>query len=474
MKLMFIAIAGFLLAVPSATAQVMPTSRAGIILFTLPADRQRVEEAGYTALKPFGPDGYEIRIRPPFEIWSSAADAVEMHARWLATAYTVQPATVPTAFRHFGGFDVALRTFYLGASDGRIVPVLVAVLKSGTKAAVIEFVNANPQSPQAIQQMASFIDGCRLAHTQVLVSADPPLTVYDAEETIDILQWLIDARLTFAQRAAIRSRIIDDWKAKDAGTIANVRGILEFRSQVVKLPPAQQNLVRRQNEAELIAGLRAVSDSVSALLLQAYESSHRPIAAGIPALTRQQADAALDLFYFMAGQLEGVQATPTAAAKTAWAANLARAWTTLPAETRTAVAAMPVTWAVTLAVWPEMPPAVREQVKGTYAQMDVVKALRSDFVAARNHAATTQPWHPAAPPHAAPVVMAGPSPAGFNASAPAPTPPQNGNAVDVSAQISRMNQNYQATSSMLTTQYNSTINMMAAIGNMSGPRYTVR
>jgi hypothetical protein len=474
MKRMFIAIAGLSLAVPPATAQMMPSSRAGIVLFTLPADRQRVEEAGYTALKPFRPDSYEIRIRPPFEIGSSAADAVEMHARWLATAHTVQPATMPTAFRHSGGFDVALRTFYLGAPDGRIVSVLVAVLKSGTKAAVVEFVAATPQSPQAIQQMASFIDGCRLAHTQLLVSGTPPLTVYDAEETIDMLQWLIDAPLTVAQRAAIRSQIVDDWKAKDAGTIANLRRILEFRNQLVKLPPAQQNLVRRQNEVELIAGLRAANDSVSALLLQTYESAHRPIAAGIPALTRQQADAALDLFYFMAGQLEGVQATPTAAAETAWAGNLARVWATLPAETRNAVAAMPMTWALTLAVWPEMPPAVREQVKATYAQMDVVQALRSDFVAARNQAYTTRAWYPPAPQQPAAVVMAGPSPAGFNASAPAPTPPQNSNAVDVSAQISRMNQNYQATSSMLTTQYNSTINMMAAIGNMSGPRYTVR
>ena len=44
----------------------------------------------------------------------------------------------------------------------------------------------------------------------------------------------------------------------------------------------------------------------------------------------------------------------------------------------------------------------------------------------------------------------------------------------MSAQISKMNANYAATSSMLTLGYNSTINMMAAMGNMSGPRYRVR
>jgi hypothetical protein len=34
---------------------------------------------------------------------------------------------------------------------------------------------------------------------------------------------------------------------------------------------------------------------------------------------------------------------------------------------------MPVTWALTLAVWTDMMPAVREQVKATYSQMDVVR-----------------------------------------------------------------------------------------------------
>jgi hypothetical protein len=474
MRLMFIVMAGISLAVSTAASEPIPTSRSGIVLFTLPVDRQRVEEAGYTALKPFRPDSYEIRIRPAFDISSSVADAVEMHARWMATAYAVQPATMPSAFHHPAGFDVALRTFYLRGADGRVASVLVAVLKGGTKAAVIEFVSATPQSPLAIEQMVRFIDGCRLAHTQVVVSGNPPLTVYDVEETIDVLQWLIDAPLVVATRAAIRTQIIDDWKAKDASTIAEVRRILEFRDQVIKLPPAQQNLVRRQNETDLVAGLRTEKNRASAVLLESYESAHPPIAAGTPALTRQQADAAIDLFYFMAGQLEGVQAAPTEAAKTAWAGNLARSWATLPLETRKAVAAMPVTWALTLAVWPQMAPTVREQVKWTYAQMDVVKTLRSDFAIARAQASASQQWYPPAPQQPASGVMAGPGPAGFNGFAAAPTRPQDSSGVDVSQQISRMNQNYQATSSMLTSQYNSTISMMAAIGNMSGSRYTVR
>src|SRR5262245_8666709 len=215
MKLMFIVLALLAVAIPPAAAEPMPTSRSGIVLFTLPVARQRVEEFGYTALKSFRPDGYEIRIRPPFDTVSSAAEAVETHARWLATAYAVQPATTPAAFRHSNGFDVALRTLYLRGSDGRVVSLVVAVLNSGTEAGVVGFVAAGQRSPQALAQIASFIDGCRLANTQVLVSGNPPLTVYDVEETIDVIQWLLDAPLGFATRAAVRSQIIDDWRARD-------------------------------------------------------------------------------------------------------------------------------------------------------------------------------------------------------------------------------------------------------------------
>src|SRR5262245_30575183 len=198
-----------------AAAQQLPSSRSGIVMFTLPPDRIRVEEAGYTALKPLGADAYDIRIRAPFDTSATAVDAVEMHARWLSTFYRVQPISMPTGMRHPGGFDLAFRSFYVGGADGRVSLVLVAVLKSGGKAAVIEFVAATPQTPQAVQRMLAFLDGCRLAHTQVAVAGRPPLTVYDLESTVDLIQWLIDAPLTPSQREMVRSDIVDGWMRKD-------------------------------------------------------------------------------------------------------------------------------------------------------------------------------------------------------------------------------------------------------------------
>jgi hypothetical protein len=338
-------VAAMLLPAATSEAQEIVSSPVGTVLFSLPGDRLRVEEAGYTALKGIGfVAAPEIRIRPPFQSFGAAGDAVEMHAHWVATAFRVQAVTVPTAFRHRAGFDVALRTFILTGGDGRTATLVVAALKSHATTAIVEFISAGPQSPQAFRQLADFLDRCRLEHIQLLAGGTPPLT-------------------------------------------------------------------------------------------------------------RPQADAALDVFYFMAGQLEGVQAMPSAAAKDHWAAGLAAAWSTLPPDSRTAIAAMPEIWAATVTQWAGLTPSDRQQVSHSYAQLDVIKALRADLAAARDrmNAAAATPAQPA-PAQAA----------------------RAAGTVDVSSEIANHASRNQAAISWSNQQFNATMTQMAAIGNMSGTRYTTR
>ena len=122
---MLLTAASFQAATP-VMAQPMPDSRSGLVLFPMPPDRVRVEENGYTRLRSIGADGYDIFIRAPFESLGSASDAVEMHARWLASFYRVQPAGAPTAIPHTGRLDVAVRAFYIGTPDGRTSYTVVA------------------------------------------------------------------------------------------------------------------------------------------------------------------------------------------------------------------------------------------------------------------------------------------------------------------------------------------------------------
>ena len=436
-------------------AQPVANSRSGLVLFPMPPDRLRVEENGSTRLRSLGTDSYDIFIRAPFDVTGSAADAVERHARWLAAFYRVQPVGAPTTIPHPGGLDVSARSFVIGSADGRTSFTVVAAVKGGAKAAIVEFLAPQPQPVQAVQKMLVFLQGCELAHMQLAAAGPPPLTVYDLESTLDLLEMLLDLRLSPAQREFVRADLLTDWRRGDAETVAQVRQFVELRDQLGRLSAARVNMVRRQVEQQLTAALRQETSPVAAMLVRAYDAAHPAIAAGLPALTRQQADAALDLFYFLAGQLEGVTASPSAGVRATWAATLAASWPTLPLEMRQAIVGMPATWALTQAVWPELTVAMRQQVAATYATFDVVQVIRADFVAARNQFRANVPVYRPAP----------------SSVAAAPAPAAN---VDVSEQMARMNRNYQVTQSMLNSGFNSTMTQMANIGNWSGTRYTVR
>ncbi len=85
----------------------------------------------------------------------------------------------------------------------------------------------------------------------------------------------------------------------------------------------------------------------------------------------------------IAGQIEGVQATPTAAEKEEWARGLIERWPKLDVNARKRMAAMPLTWATTRAYWPEMAEADRAEIKKGFAQVEFIKEIRSVFAKAK-------------------------------------------------------------------------------------------
>jgi predicted component of type VI protein secretion system len=332
---------------------------------------------------------------------------------------------------------MAVRGFFLVSADGRPHWIYVWVLQSGAKSAVIEFFADDPKLLADPKPIGDFVDACRLAHAQMLVAGDPPLTVYDVEETIECLQWVMDAPFTAEQREVFRSEIIDGWKKKDAETIQSVSQVFKFRAELAKLPAEKQEFVRKQCEAEVVATLRKDTDKCSKLLTEIYDAAHKPIAEGDPALTRQQADSALELFFFMAAQLEGVQARPSATDKEGWATQLTAGWPKLDAGIKKSFATMPAAWAATRAGWTEMTEAEREGIKKQFAQLDFIKEMRTHFAKVKTEA---------------------------------------GASADAAALQSKIQQNYSVTSSLLKMGYDSTMTQMASIMNMSSSnnRYSYR
>jgi len=428
MILIFVALAALV-----TQTQDLPPSRAGIVLFKMPADRERQEDSRYTVLKAGGDaaKGYDIRIRPAAEAKGSVTDALDAHAAFLATTYAqVRPANDFRTSKHSAGYDACYRPYFLAGADGRPSAAYVFILQSGAKSVAIEFVAPDAKNLADVKPIVEFVEACRLAHAEVLVPGTPPLTVYDVEETFACIQWLLDVSFTADQKEVFRAEILDGWKKKDAETIQSVAQILQLRGELAKLTPEQQDVVRKQSEGEMLAELRKQKDDRCAkLLVEIYDASRKPIAEGDPALTRQQADAALELFYFMAAQLEGISAKPTLEEKNEWAKRIAEGWAKLNPAARKVFGLMPLTWSATQAGWAEIPAPEKEAIQKGFAQMDLVKELRTHFAKAKS---------------------------------------QGG--ADAAATLSKMQSDRQLTMSLLKTGYDSTMTQMAAMRNMTDTR----
>jgi len=131
----------------------------------------------------------------------------------------------------------------------------------------------------------------------------------------------------------------------------------------------------------LIKAARKESDAVAKMIVQVYEAAHQPIAPGDPPLTRQAADAMLEVLFFMAAQVQGGDAAaaalpqPTQEMKDQWAKNLAANYAKADAAARNQIAKMPLTWAALRMLWPELPEADKTQARAQWDQSNEVKQV---------------------------------------------------------------------------------------------------
>jgi hypothetical protein len=432
-------------AASAARAEDLPPSRAGLVLFKMPAGRQRVLEGDVTVLRATDPNAktYEVRILPPGDSRGTAADALEAYAA-PQNGSRLTPAGDMTAYRHpVTGYDVATRAYRMRDGRGDVIAIAyVFVLQSGARNNLIEVFAPEEVLRKENQAISDFVLGCRLAHVAALVPGNPPLTVYDLDEGLAFLEWILDVSFTDEQRGIFKFEIIDGWKKKDQETIESMQAIHMRRAELARLTPDQQDLVRKQIEGALVADLRKQKDDRCAkLLVSIYDASRKPLAAGPPALTRQQADSAIELFYFMAGQLESFDGKPTAEEKDQWAKRLTDDWPKIAPMLRQQVTMMPLAWAATRAGWYEMKDADREEIKKGFAQIAFVKEIRAVFAKAKANAQAAQ------------AAEAGANPM---------------------AELTRLRSLNATSAAIMNTSYNSTMSLMASMRNMSGGSWQYR
>lgn len=376
----------------SAGADEPPMSRSGNVLFRLPDGWQRKEAADFTAIfPPQAAKWFEIRLMPGAEWEGKLRDGLETHVQMLSKGRKVLGRTDVVEARNASGFDFASVAIVLELAPGDNRWWAVWLARAGKRVQPVYVVANDAKEFETHFKTADvFLNSLRFANLNVIAAGDPPLTQFMVEETTDFVEWLMDVPFTTEQRQVFRDSLIESWKTKDKAGIEGVANVMKARNELATLTPEKRDFVRKSLAPQLVDGWRKENDKAAKMLVDLYDSARKPIAAGEPPLTRPAADAALELLYFMAGQLENSPGVaPTAGEKDEWAKRLSENFAKFPEDQRKQLTAMPLMWAAVRAAWPELPATERDKLKAAFKDLEPVKAIAANIAKAKADKATT-------------------------------------------------------------------------------------
>lgn len=228
----------------------------------------------------------------------------------------------------------------------------------------------------------------------VLAPGTPPLTRGMAVDMIGFFEWILDVQYAANTREELEQYLVSKWQQNDANEIANVLQQLQLFAQVKAATPAMRAYWREENQAQIVAALRASNEPIAIALLTYYDLANEPLAAGDPPLTREMADSTLRLLAFIqAASQNGRPMAISAAAAENWRAQLVQHYGEMSNEQRQAIAAMPRMATMVEAAWEQMPEGDRaayaEQLRQQFG--GVLPAAPVWTAPATSAAATTTP-----------------------------------------------------------------------------------
>jgi hypothetical protein len=203
----------------------------------------------------------------------------------------------------------------------------------------------------------------------VLAPGDPPLTREGLDRFTYFVEWLLDVPLTQQQKQLVATSFVEAWEKQDAEEIQGYVDTLDLEAQVSALPKEDRLLVREQVQPQVLELLRnQPNDEGARWLLGIYEAGHQPLAEGNPPLTRQMADAYVELMCFMLSEVIGEPLPASPELRDALAASLKASYPQLTAEEQAEYAQMPLLWAAYQAAWPELPEEEKETQRRQWAE----------------------------------------------------------------------------------------------------------
>lgn len=211
---------------------------------------------------------------------------------------------------------------------------------------------------------------CAAGRAQVIVSGDPPLTEEMIGRFGEFFEWAFDVHLTNDQCNVLRKYSIEIWNKQNKSDMESIVNVVQLQVELSKADPKKLAVVRATYGPQVLESMRKQPNEPMAVwALAVYESSHKVLAAGNPALTRQISDAYLEAVFLMLAEAQGLpQETPDAKLKDEWAAATAKNYARIPDAMKQQIAAMPLFVAQMRLNWPSMAETEKAKYRSTWAE----------------------------------------------------------------------------------------------------------
>jgi hypothetical protein len=255
--------------------------------------------------------------------------------------------------------------------------------------------NAAPDAPTTTAAQA--LTTSSTAHPP----ADLPAPVYAetvqlAGAYIDFWEWMLDVRLSEQAKLDVITSMLDE-----AG---HLRGDAQINERIAmyrwasSLDEVNREYQREENQAVLVAMLRADPTPAPAGLLAAYDAANPVLASGPPPLTPETADCYLGLLTFMHAAVAGQSPQPAdLTALVAWRQKMTAEYDAMNPELRTWIADTPRILAGLRAKWSTFTDVERNaHIQQWAAQLSTVDPARTAKPVPRQPT-PSQEWSAAAP-----------------------------------------------------------------------------
>jgi hypothetical protein len=126
-------------------------------------------------------------------------------------------------------------------------------------------------------------------------------------------------------------------------------------------------IIREQAQEQWVNRMRGIPHPLPQTLVAIYDAANAPIAAGMPPLTEEAADAILDIYAFQSSIVRGADIPVTDQQRNAWRQHLVACYPMLGPADQQWIAAAPLTAPMMRAGWKELTPAQQQVQRQAWA-----------------------------------------------------------------------------------------------------------